>query len=117
MAEQIEASNVAEFANNYVDRYNHVDDVEFRGDEVVIKPADDHETTVSPDLLNSMEKFGYELKGCYTAEIVFEPEPTPNVVVPQELRTATTDSRGRINLGSEFADKTVQVGVLKVIEE
>ena len=39
------------------------------------------------------------------------------VVIPMDVTTKTADSRGRINLGTDYADKSVKVAVLEVEEE
>ncbi len=36
------------------------------------------------------------------------------VVIPRDIVTKKTDSRGRITLGSEYADEEVTVAVIKV---
>ncbi|WP_154670809.1 hypothetical protein [Halalkaliarchaeum desulfuricum] len=36
------------------------------------------------------------------------------VVIPKEITTKTTDSRGRITLGTDYADKEVTVAVIEV---
>jgi len=38
------------------------------------------------------------------------------VVIPRDLLTRTADSRGRLTLGSEYANKEVRVAVLAVKE-
>jgi len=38
------------------------------------------------------------------------------VVIPRDIVTKKTDSRGRITLGSEYADKEVTVAVIDVSE-
>jgi len=38
------------------------------------------------------------------------------VVIPRDIVTKKTDSRGRITLGSEYADKEVTVAVIEVSE-
>jgi hypothetical protein len=38
------------------------------------------------------------------------------VVIPKDLVTKKTDSRGRITLGSEYADEEVTVAVIDVSE-
>lgn len=38
------------------------------------------------------------------------------VVIPRDIVTKKTDSRGRITLGSEYADKEVTVAVIEVPE-
>lgn len=35
------------------------------------------------------------------------------VVIPEHITTKTTDRRGRLSLGKEFADKRVTVAVVK----
>lgn len=37
-------------------------------------------------------------------------------VAAEDVQTVTADSRGRITLGSEFSDETVEVAVLDVVE-
>jgi hypothetical protein len=36
---------------------------------------------------------------------------------PEEVKRLTADARGRISLGSEYADTTVRVAVIEVVEE
>jgi len=43
-------------------------------------------------------------------------DETPRIVIPEHIETATTDSRGRLTLGSDFADKLVTVAVVKTEE-
>ncbi len=38
------------------------------------------------------------------------------VVIPRDIVTKKTDSRGRITLGSEYADEEVTVAVIEVSE-
>jgi hypothetical protein len=38
------------------------------------------------------------------------------VVIPRDILTKKTDSRGRITLGSEYADEEVTVAVIEVSE-
>jgi len=38
------------------------------------------------------------------------------VVIPEHITTKTTDRRGRLSLGTEFADKRVTVAVVKTEE-
>ncbi|WP_259532918.1 hypothetical protein [Halalkaliarchaeum sp. AArc-CO] len=44
-----------------------------------------------------------------------EPEDT-RVVIPKEITTKKTDSRGRITLGTDYADKEVTVAVIEVFD-
>ncbi len=46
---------------------------------------------------------------------MMEAEDT-RVVIPKDIVTKRTDSRGRITLGSEYADKEVTVAVIEVEE-
>jgi len=39
------------------------------------------------------------------------------VVIPKDIMTKGTDSRGRITLGSKYADKEVTVAVIEVETE
>lgn len=39
------------------------------------------------------------------------------VVIPRDLLTRTTDGRGRITLGSEYANREVTVAVLNAEDE
>lgn len=39
------------------------------------------------------------------------------VVVPQYTDTPKADDRGRVNLGSEYANKRVHIAVLEVVDE
>ena len=36
---------------------------------------------------------------------------------PEDVIETRTDSRGRLTLGSEYGDKTVQIALLEVIDE
>jgi len=38
------------------------------------------------------------------------------VVIPRDIVTKKTDSRGRITLGSEYADEEVTVAIIEVSE-
>jgi len=37
--------------------------------------------------------------------------------LPEEIKTLRADSRGRINLGTEYSDETVRVAVVEVVDE
>jgi len=37
--------------------------------------------------------------------------------LPEEIKTLQADSRGRINLGTEYSDETVRVAVVEVVDE
>lgn len=39
------------------------------------------------------------------------------VVIPRDVQSPKADGRGRINIGTEYADKRVRIAVLEVIEE
>jgi len=39
------------------------------------------------------------------------------VVIPKEILTKKTDSRGRITLGSDYADKDVTVAVIEISDD
>ena len=41
----------------------------------------------------------------------------PRVVIPEHITTKTTDRRGRLSLGKEFANKRVTVAVVKTEDE
>jgi len=36
---------------------------------------------------------------------------------PEELKTLQADQRGRVNLGTDYSDKTVKVAVIEVVED
>lgn len=40
-----------------------------------------------------------------------------SIDLPYEIRKAKADERGRVNLGTEYADETVRVAVVEVVEE
>lgn len=37
--------------------------------------------------------------------------------LPDEIKTLSADERGRVNLGPDYAGKTVRVAVVEVVEE
>jgi len=37
--------------------------------------------------------------------------------LPDEIKTLEADHRGRINLGTDYADETVRVAVIETVEE
>lgn len=37
--------------------------------------------------------------------------------LPEEIKTLSADHRGRVNLGTDYADQNVRVAVVEVVEE
>jgi hypothetical protein len=37
--------------------------------------------------------------------------------LPEEIKTLEADQRGRVNLGTDYADETVRVAVVEVVEK
>lgn len=37
--------------------------------------------------------------------------------LPEEIKTLEADHRGRVNLGTDYSDKTVKVAVVEVVED
>lgn len=37
--------------------------------------------------------------------------------LPEEIKELKADSRGRINIGTDYADATVRVAVIEVVED
>lgn len=37
--------------------------------------------------------------------------------LPEEIKELNADSRGRVNLGTDYADSTVRVAVIEVVDD
>jgi len=37
--------------------------------------------------------------------------------LPEEIKELSADSRGRVNLGTDYADATVRVAVIEVVDD
>jgi len=37
--------------------------------------------------------------------------------LPEEIKELNADSRGRVNLGTDYADKQVRVAIVEVVDE